>query len=222
MTLASHLGPLSPAGSSGCQDGTGPYCTGLYGSSSVLLAPVPHGVSSRPAWPGPVCLSNDLRKPARAASDVLQSKSHLQVATTTKARPILRVCQGVEASIPPSSAPSEGPPAGSTCGPVRYWIWHIGRTPVRPAAEAQGLLQLCSCSCRLWILHPRGTRSPQNTALLTLIVHTGTMYAVFDTCHAVVGPLDHRHKQPRDNPGGRAGDTHVEGPTSGTVISTAP
>lgn len=37
----------------------------------------------------------------------------------------------------------------------------------------------------------------------------------------MVDPVDHRHHQPREKPGHRAGEAHVERPTSGPVLRTA-
>lgn len=81
--------------------------------------------------------------------------------------------------------PHPGPPAGSTCGPVRYWIWHMDGRLCVPQQKRPGLLQLCSC---LWISRPRSTHTAHNTStvLLTLII----VYRdpVFDTRHPVVDP----------------------------------
>lgn len=132
MTLAFHLAPtlppLSPARSWGCHNRTGLYCTGLYGISSVLLAHVPPWrlVSSGLAWPVHRLASPRALRPMSCRANPSWSCHH-HIGTVP-------FCgRGGE-------PPHQEPPAGSTCGPVRYWIWHMDGRLCVPQQKRPGLL----------------------------------------------------------------------------------
>ena len=157
MTLAFHLGPLSPARSWGRQNWTGPVrtvlFTGLYGSSSFPLAAVSPTesrlVRSDLACP-PTC------KPARAASDVLQSKSISELPPSQRHGPFC----GVEVSNLRIKSHLPAAHAGlSAIGSGRWTDACASRS-----RSAPGFLQLCSC---LWISRPCSTHSTHNAAFLT-------------------------------------------------------
>lgn len=127
MTLAFHLGPLSPARSWGRQNWTGPYRIACWTVWQVLC-PIgcwsPHGVSSRPVWPG---LPTDLQARARCVR-CLAEQIHLGVATITKGTVLSAAWRRASSA---SRATCRQHMRACPLLDLAY-----GRTPVRPAAEA--------------------------------------------------------------------------------------
>lgn len=92
----------------------------------------PYGISSRPVWPG---LSTDLQSPRALRPMSCRANPSWSCHHHKRHGPICgRAGRGGE------QPPHQEPPAGSTCGPVRYWIWHMDGRLCVPQQKRPGLL----------------------------------------------------------------------------------
>lgn len=141
-----HLGPLSPARSWGRQNWTGPKVHTVLDCMAARLShwlPFPHGVSSRPVWPGLVhrLVSPRALRPMSCRANPSWSCHHHKR-------------HGPFCSVEASSLRIKGhlPAAHAGLSAIGSGI----RTDAcaSRSRSAQGFLQLCSC---LWMSRPRST-----------------------------------------------------------------
>lgn len=147
-------------------------------------------------------------EPARAASDVLQSKSILELPPSQRHGPFC----SVEASN--LRIKSHLPAAHAGLSAIGSGIWTDACAS--RSRSAQGFLQLCS---RMWMSRPRSIHKAHSTALLTSNC-TGTVYLTLVTPWWILLPIVIT-SQERSRDSEPEGPTHVERPTSGPVLPSA-